>query len=427
MGTHPIFESDFDCLTAMKCAGIGLNADEVEILTHPTDFYNQLLRNIENAQNRLVLSSLYIGGDEMALQLYQTIEDFCARGGEALIILDYNRGQRGASSSRKFLSEIRQKYPGKLRLKFYKSVLQDQSKIASKIPQLKETVSTQHTKIYACDDKLILSGANLEKAYFMNRQDRYIQFESKNLVDFFVNLAETIGRHSCEESEGKLIGPSGNLDLSADLFNSFNQIEQAEESNDTVFYPNVQAGWSNVNLEETYLISALQSLTHEDTLHFCSGYLNPPESLTEVLATTPAKINLMSADPRSNGFYKTRFPKSGITPAYQLFADHLIEQLNEREYTLHEWHREKWTFHAKGMWFSRGSECFGTTIGSSNFSCRSHYRDLEAGGIISTRNKLLMDKLTMERQNIWLHQSNRQLHAVPKWVKIVAPKIRSFL
>ena len=85
-------------ISAMECAGIGLNADEVEILTHPTDFYNQLLRNIENAQNRLVLSSLYIGGDEMAVRLYQTIEEFCARGGEALIILDYNRGQRGARS-----------------------------------------------------------------------------------------------------------------------------------------------------------------------------------------------------------------------------------------------------------------------------------------------------------------------------------------
>ena len=46
----------------------------------------------------------------------------------------------------------------------------DQSKIASKIPQLKETVSTQHTKIYICDEKLILSGANLESAYFTNRQ-----------------------------------------------------------------------------------------------------------------------------------------------------------------------------------------------------------------------------------------------------------------
>ena len=93
--------------------------------------------------------------------------------------------------------------------------------------------------------------------------------------------------------------------------------------------------------QKTNLISALQALTHEDTLHFCSGYLNPPESLSEVLANIPAKVHLMSADPRSNGFYKTRFPKNGITPAYQLFADHLIEQLNEREYTLHEWHREK--------------------------------------------------------------------------------------
>ena len=46
----------------------------------------------------------------------------------------------------------------------------NQSQIASRIPQLKETISTQHTKIYIADKKLILSGANLESAYFTNRQ-----------------------------------------------------------------------------------------------------------------------------------------------------------------------------------------------------------------------------------------------------------------
>ena len=36
----------------------------------------------------------------------------------------------------------------------------NQSQIASRIPQLKETISTQHTKIYIADKKLILSGVS---------------------------------------------------------------------------------------------------------------------------------------------------------------------------------------------------------------------------------------------------------------------------
>ena len=51
----------------------------------------------------------------------------------------------------------------------------EQSKIVKRISQLQETLATQHTKIYLADDELILSGANLETAYFTNRQDRYIQ------------------------------------------------------------------------------------------------------------------------------------------------------------------------------------------------------------------------------------------------------------
>ena len=85
----------------------------------------------------------------------------------------------------------------------------------------------------------------------------------------------------------------------------------------------------------------LKSLTPEDTLHFCSGYLNPPDALAHVLAEMPAELHLLSADPRSNGFFNTKFPKSGITPAYQLFADHMIEKLSERDYTLQEWHRQQ--------------------------------------------------------------------------------------
>ena len=35
--------------------GIGLNASEVEVLIHPTDFYHLLLSNIASAKERLIL------------------------------------------------------------------------------------------------------------------------------------------------------------------------------------------------------------------------------------------------------------------------------------------------------------------------------------------------------------------------------------
>ena len=72
----------------------------------------------------------------------------------------------------------------------------DQSRIVKEIDQLNETLSTQHTKIYLADEKLILSGANLENAYFRNRQDRYIQFSSPSLVAYHRRLAKAIAKYS---------------------------------------------------------------------------------------------------------------------------------------------------------------------------------------------------------------------------------------
>ena len=65
---------------------------------------------------------------------------------------------------------------------FFKSELMNKSQFASRIPQLKETISTQHTKIYITDKNIILSGANLESAYFTNRQGTRIKTISLVIV-----------------------------------------------------------------------------------------------------------------------------------------------------------------------------------------------------------------------------------------------------
>lgn len=97
--------------------GIGLSASEISILGEPIEFYEQLISNIENAKNNIILSSLYIGNGDKEARLYNAIEDFLSRGGEALIILDFNRGQRGKISSKTILQSIQSKYPESLTLK----------------------------------------------------------------------------------------------------------------------------------------------------------------------------------------------------------------------------------------------------------------------------------------------------------------------
>ena len=63
-------------------------------------------------------------------------------------------------------------------------------------------------------------------------------------------MAETIGQHSWEENNGKLNTPMrDNESLNNDLLKSFNQLKPKEHNHDTVFHPNVQAGWTNVNIE----------------------------------------------------------------------------------------------------------------------------------------------------------------------------------
>jgi phosphatidylserine/phosphatidylglycerophosphate/cardiolipin synthase-like enzyme len=43
---------------------------------------------------------------------------------------------------------------------------------------LGEILGVHHQKIYICDDRVVLGGANLSKNYFLNRKDRYISINS---------------------------------------------------------------------------------------------------------------------------------------------------------------------------------------------------------------------------------------------------------
>ena len=129
----------------------------------------------------------------------------------------------------------------------------DKGYVVKNIDQLNETLSTQHTKIYLTDDRLILSGANLEQSYFTNRQDRYLEFTNPAVVRLFGDLAELIAQHSYAvrpdfiEDFQRIIDFDDFAIKIENLLGSINPPAAAQS--DAVFYPNVQAGWMKLNKE----------------------------------------------------------------------------------------------------------------------------------------------------------------------------------
>ena len=89
------------------------------------------------------------------------------------------------------------------------------------------------------------------------------------------------------------------------------------------------------------ICQTVSQLTHSGSLYFCSGYFNPTLPLCAAIRDSQCSVNLLSADREANGFNKAPWPKSGITPAYQMFADFMLKSIDDKVVSLSEWNRDK--------------------------------------------------------------------------------------
>lgn len=55
-----------------------------------------------------------------------------------------------------------------------------------------EILGVHHQKIYIFDDRVILGGANLSKNYFLNRRDRYLSINSRELSDYLFDYIQIL-------------------------------------------------------------------------------------------------------------------------------------------------------------------------------------------------------------------------------------------
>lgn len=76
-----------------------LRSSDVALLPSPSAFYRQLLRNIQHAERRVSISSLYLGTGQLEEALVDALASRLRERPElqVQVVLDYSRGQRGGS------------------------------------------------------------------------------------------------------------------------------------------------------------------------------------------------------------------------------------------------------------------------------------------------------------------------------------------
>jgi len=436
----------FDSIAAQSPC-FPISPEHVSIIETPTKFYEGLVEGIQRSKERVVLSSLYLGTDHHEQKIVQELDSALTRENnlQVVILLDYLRGTRHTSDTNKtsslsMLEPLVEKY-GKDRVNicfyhtpnlsgFWKHVLP---------PRVNEIIGVQHMKLYIFDDDMVISGANLSDWYFVDRQDRYMLLKNeKRVVDFFEGLVKTVQSFSYKlVSKGNLVISSPDPVSDTKQFRAFagDAVKKyffdqrwsniADRVTDTWIFPTIQMGQINVRHEQYLISGIINAACKNSQLTLTSAYFNfTDEYLKNVLTTSCSNISILTACPQANGFFTAKGISKNIPMAYDTMEQEFysnVERNNKvHSINLFEYMREKWTFHAKGLWLYSPNKKFEapclTMVGSSNFGQRSTERDVEAQMIVLTENEDLMKRMEEEKQSLMKYSKavSKQTFAAPE-------------
>ena len=456
---------------AKELPGFKVHGSQIKVIYEPKHFYQELVKQSLNSQNRIVMSALYLGTDRKEKRLVEAVRESLINNEKLRVkmLLDWCRGTRVVKnqSSSSLLSQLKMTADERCQLYFYHTPYL-RGLLKWLLPsKWNETVGLQHCKVYVFDNNLIVSGANLSMDYFTNRQDRYIMIENcPRLADYFEGLVDSISTFSLEMDregafnikkgfsshpfKGKL---SEFVEESSEVVKTFladqtnmNKVDTEDidtsKDFDTVVFPTIEMGQLGIKQDSLVTSKILRNGAEGGIFYFATGYFNLTDSyMKDMMDSDQSKYSILMAHPQANGFLGARGPAGGIPHAYTLIAKSfynslLMKNLQEK-IKLYEYQKEGWTFHAKGLWYSPSSNSVSypclTMIGSPNFGYRSVSKDLETQVTILTSNKDLQEQLRLEQSRLYKQGTEvnsvtyqQEDRKVPAWVKMVVGIARKF-
>ncbi|KAM9946225.1 hypothetical protein ACTFIT_004527 [Dictyostelium discoideum] len=436
-----------------------VNPNNIDFIQEPIDFYNHLIDGVKRSKKRITMASLYLGTSKQEIELVKEMKLAMERNKELKIhiLLDGLRGTRiglDKESSATILGELLSLYSDRVTISMYHTP--DLNGILKKVlpPRINETIGVQHIKTYIFDDDLLLSGANLSKDYFTNRQDRYVLIRSTSTVsNYFNEIVEIIGSlslHVDKDNRNQLLLSSGSIDpvtqsnefknlaytkLST-LLKSHSYYPSNSNSNSSVdspfdcnninngettwIFPTIQMGPFNIRQDEVVTSHIFESVPNDSKFFITSPYFNLTENYLNLILTGKPKLDIITCSPQANGFYGSKGLSSAVPDCYAIIEKRFLQRVQDTDngdrISVQEYIRDKWTYHAKGLWIQVKNQQHPsiTLIGSPNFGSRSVEKDLEAQIILITQNKQLQQKMENEKNYLWTDTQNANLELFEK-------------
>lgn len=304
------------------------------MLTQPHEFYRTLVEKAAEAENRITLASLYLGTGTHEKDLVKALENSLGSKSKSdlkvRILLDATRGSRGTAkgqeTSRTMMLPLLESFSQQCSVHLYHTPAL-RGLLKKTLPERwNEIVGLQHMKIYIFDNSLLISGANLSHDYFTNRQDRYLLIEdSKELVDFFDELVETVCQFSFElnskneiqmnpefpyhpvDSDNRvfMMEAKRRIELLYKKYMETSQLPDSvplewpnKNSCDTWIFPLIQMGQLAVHHDAIATRHILSNLPPNSELTLATGYFNlTHDYMNSILESAQPNVHILMAHP----------------------------------------------------------------------------------------------------------------------------------
>lgn len=397
-----------------KLPMLSKNPENIKILHTAADFRYELLKQIENAQQRIYIVALYLENDDAGREIFTALYEAKQKNPtlDINVLVDWHRAQRGLIGAEKsdgnaaLYREFSEKYEHSIN-------------VLGVPVRNKEVFGVLHLKGFIFDDTVVYSGASLNDVYLAHKDkyrfDRYhvlnnallansmVSFIKKTLIASpAVNCLSQQNRPDTKSLKPEIKELRKQLGLANYQFTS-----QTRKEGEVGITPLVGLGRKGNKLNN-YIRTILASATSEITI--CTPYFNFPKPIAKELKKAlrrGVKVTIIVGDKTANDFYispEEEFKTiAGLPYLYEInlrnFAKANETYIASRQLSLNLWKHENNSFHLKGMWVDKEY----TLITGSNLNPRAWKLDLENGLLLQDPEQLLVDTKQAELDVILEH------------------------
>ncbi|GEK16110.1 CDP-diacylglycerol--serine O-phosphatidyltransferase [Aliivibrio fischeri] len=425
-----------------KLPMLSQNPENIKILHTAADFRYELLKQIENAQQRIYIVALYLENDDAGREIFTALYEAKQKNPtlDINVLVDWHRAQRGLIGAEKsdgnaaLYREFSEKYEHSIN-------------VLGVPVRNKEVFGVLHLKGFIFDDTVVYSGASLNDVYLAHKDkyrfDRYHvlnnAFLANSMVSFIkktliaspaVNCLSQQNRPETKSLKPEIKELRKQLGLANYQFTS-----QTRKEGEVGITPLVGLGRKGNKLNN-YIRTLLASATSEITI--CTPYFNFPKPIAKELKKAlrrGVKVTIIVGDKTANDFYispEEEFKTiAGLPYLYEInlrnFAKANETYIASRQLSLNLWKHENNSYHLKGMWVDKEY----TLITGSNLNPRAWKLDLENGLLLQDPEQLLvntkqaeLDVILEHTQLIGSYKQVDKLDSYPVEVKKLIKRIK---